>query len=400
MKSLKPKMFSKLKQKLKETLSIFSKKAEEQAEIKKVDTPIEEKKIPEIKKKDIPQKESISIKKKEEKKEQPEPSKLKKEPIKQKIEKTETTSEKLTETLKEPIAEELTKTSFFTKIKQTITTKTISEEKFEELFWDLELLLLENNMSVEVIEKIKTDLKSELVNKQLPRDVPNKIKETLKRTLSQIITSEKIDLMHNIKQKENKPYIIAFFGINGSGKTTTIAKLAHKLQKNQLSVVLAAGDTFRAAAIQQLEEHAQKLKVKMIKQDYGSDSAAVAFDAIKYAEKNKQDVVLIDTAGRLHSNTNLMEELKKICRVAKPDFKIFVGESITGNDCIEQAKQFNDLIDIDGVILTKADVDEKGGAPLSISYTIKKPIIYLGIGQNYENLEEFDPNVIIDKLGL
>ena len=296
--------------------------------------------------------------------------------------------------------EEPEKKGFFSRVKETISTKKISAEKFEELFWDLEIVLLENNVSVEVIERIKEDLKIELVDKPLPRDVPQKIEDTLKRTLSDILTFDKIDVLKRIKAKEKKPFIIAFFGINGAGKTTSIAKLTYFLQQNNHSVVLAACDTFRAAAIQQLEEHATKLGVKMIKQDYGSDAAAVAFDAIRFAEKNGIDVVLIDTAGRLHSNTNLMGELSKIIRVTKPDLNIFVGESITGNDCIEQARKFNELVDLDGVILTKADVDEKGGAPLSIAYVIKKPIMFLGMGQEYKDLEEFDAKIILERLGL
>ena len=259
------------------------------------------------------------------------------------------------------------------------------------------MALLENNVSVEVIEKIKEDLSKELVDKPLPRDVPKKIEETLSKTLNEILTFDKIDRLEKAKGK--KPLIITFFGINGTGKTTSIAKLANYFKENNLSVVLAACDTFRAAAIQQLEEHANKLEVKMIKHDYGSDAAAVAFDAVKYAEKKGIDVVLIDTAGRLHSNTNLMAELEKIIRVTNPDLKIFVGESITGNDCIEQARKFNELVEMDGAVLTKADIDEKGGAPLSIAYTIKKPILFLGMGQEYKDLEEFDKKVILDRLG-
>jgi len=297
--------------------------------------------------------------------------------------------------IKEPVKEE---SGFFSKIKKTLTTKTISEEKYENIFWNLELVLLENNVSVEVIEKIKEDLKEELVDKPLPRDVEGKIHETLKRTMKEILTIGHVDLVDKIKSKKG-PFIIAFFGINGVGKTTSIAKLTYLLQSQNFSVVLAACDTFRAAAIDQLQEHADKLKVKMIRHDYGSDSAAVAFDAIKYAEKNNVDVVMIDTAGRLHSNTNLMAELEKIIRVTKPDLKLFIGESITGNDCIEQAKRFNDLVQMDGAILTKVDVDEKGGAPLSISYTIKKPILFLGVGQEYKDLEVFDVDVILSRLG-
>jgi len=408
-------MFNKLKNKLKETLSIFSKKTEEEAEThtsevsvtqpvkKEVEEPVEEKKIEEIKKEKIPE-EKIE---KPEIKEEPKPTEeIKEEKIEEEKEIPEKEKEELKiekETIEEKpeIKEEPKeeKKGFFGKLKQTITTKTISEEKFDQLFWDLELLLLENNVSLEVIEKIKQDLKQELVNKPLPRDVSKKIQETLKQTLTEILSTEPINLIARIKQKETKPYIIAFFGINGSGKTTTIAKLSHLFQKNNLKTVLAASDTFRAAAIQQLEEHANKLDTKIIKHDYGSDAAAVAFDAIKYAQKNELDVVLIDTAGRLHSNINLMGELKKIVKVTDPDLKIFIGESITGNDCIEQAKKFDEAIDIGAAVLTKADVDEKGGAPLSIAYTVKKPILYLGTGQEYQDLEEFNSQTILERLG-
>jgi fused signal recognition particle receptor len=222
----------------------------------------------------------------------------------------------------------------------------------------------------------------------------------LKNSISGLFNIEKVDVISNIKKKKDKPYIICFFGVNGSGKTTTIAKFARLLYNNKLSAVFAASDTFRAAAIQQLEEHAVNLGVKIIKHDYGSDSAAVAFDAVKYAQAHNVDVVLIDTAGRMHSNTNLMDELKKIIKVVKPDIKIFVGESITGNDCIEQAQVYDKEIGIDGIILTKADVDDKGGAAISISYVTKKPILYMGMGQKYDDLKPFDKNELVNALGL
>ena len=171
------------------------------------------------------------------------------------------------------------------------------------------------------------------------------------------------------------------------------------LTMHGLSVVMAAADTFRAAAIQQIEEHAKKLDVKLIKHDYGSDPAAVAFDAVKYAEAKNIDVVLIDTAGRQHSNSNLMDELKKVIRVSNPDLKIFVGDSLTGNDCVEQSTKFNEAIGIDANILTKVDVDEKGGAALSVSYVTGKPVIYIGKGQDYEDLEKFDYEKILENLG-
>ena len=341
------------------------------------------------------------------KEEQPQPEKKgffgrlfrKKEEKEEVEEKPEEKEIEVKEEPKEEIKEIPEEKGFFGKVKESLTTKKISAEKFEELFWELELTLLENNVSVEVIEKIKEDLKKELVDKPLPRDIMQVIEDTLKNTLHQILSFETEDLLDRIKNKSKKPYIIAFFGVNGAGKTTSIAKLAYYLKQNKLSVVLAACDTFRAAAIQQLGEHAEKLGVKMIQHDYGADAAAVAFDAVKYAEKNQVDIVMIDTAGRLHSNTNLMAELDKIIRVTKPDLKIFVGESITGNDCIEQAMKFDELVKLDGTILTKADVDEKGGAPLSIAYTIKKPILFLGVGQEYKDLEKFDADVIMKRLG-
>jgi fused signal recognition particle receptor len=209
-----------------------------------------------------------------------------------------------------------------------------------------------------------------------------------------------LDLIQEIKNKKEKPYIIAFFGINGSGKTTSIAKIANMLKENRISCVLAASDTFRAASIEQLQQHADKVGVKMIKHSYGADPAAVAFDAIKHAKAKNIDVVLIDTAGRMHSNQNLLDEMRKIIRVAKPDLKIFVGESITGNDCVEQAKTFNEAVGIDGIILAKADVDEKGGAAVSVSYITKKPIMYLGVGQKYSDLQEFDSGIVVKGLGL
>lgn len=296
-------------------------------------------------------------------------------------------------------AEKETKKGIFSILKEKITKKELNEKQFEEMFWDLEMILLENNVAVEVIDKIKEDLKKSLVNKPLERNRLDEIIEsTLKRTIEELFDVEAIDLIEKARSK--KPFIICVVGINGSGKTTSIAKVINLLKKNGLSSVIAASDTFRAAAIQQLEEHANNLNVKMIKHDYGADSAAVAFDAISYAKAHNIDVVLIDTAGRLQSNTNLMDELKKVKRITKPDLVIFVGESITGNDCVEQAKTFDSEIGIDGIILAKADIDEKGGAAISISYVTRKPILYLGTGQGYDDLIKFDPKIIMESLGL
>ncbi len=428
-------MFNFLKEKLKGVLSKFTKKVEEEAPEEKVSVEkevtveppkkkpakIEKKEVkkPELKEKQEVRKEEIreeikiekpKIEVKEEIK--IEAPKVEAKPELKVEEKVEVIEEKkgffakIKETFvgKEEVkpevkVEEPEKKGFFQRITETITTKKISAEKFDELFWDLELALLENNVAVEVIEKIKSDLKSQLVDKPIPRGkVDETIVGSLHKSIEDLFSVPQIDLLVRAKQK--KPFVVCFVGVNGSGKTTSIAKVVKYLQSNGLSVVLAAADTFRAAAIDQLQLHADKLGVKLVKHDYGSDPAAVAFDAIKHAQAAKKDVVLIDTAGRLHSNVNLMDEMKKIIRVANPDLKIFVGESITGNDCVEQAKQFDEAVGIDGIILAKADVDEKGGAAISVSYVTKKPILFLGVGQEYEDLQAFDKERLLASIGL
>ena len=293
------------------------------------------------------------------------------------------------------------KKGFFASLTDKLITTKINEAQFEKLFWDMELALMENNVAMDVVEKIKNDLRDELVEKPIRRSkVEETIEESLKNSIEGLFESAGFNLIGEIKNKKEKPYVIAFFGINGSGKTTSIAKLAHMLKEKNISCVLAAADTFRAASIEQLQIHADKIGIKLIKHDYGSDPAAVAFDAVKHAKAKNTDAVLIDTAGRMHSNTNLINEMQKIVRVAKPDLKIFVGESITGNDCVEQAKAFNESVGIDGIILAKADIDEKGGAAVSVSYVTKKPILFLGVGQEYVDLEEFDKEKILKNIGL
>ena len=307
-----------------------------------------------------------------------------------------------------PITDLKQEESFFSKLAKKLTTDKLKDEDFEDAFQDLEITLLENNTALEAVDKIKSHLKESLVNKDIRK---SEIQKTLISALKDSITSILIEPPNLIEQinefkKEQKsknqeePFTILFFGINGSGKTTSIAKIAHLLQKNKISCVLAAADTFRAASIEQLETHANKIGVPIIKSSYGSDPASIAFEAKKYAKSHKIEVVLIDTAGRMYTKSNLMKEMEKIVRISQPNLKIFVGESITGNDVISQSQTFNDSVGIDGSILTKSDIDEKGGAILSFSFVTKKPIYYLGIGQTYNDLELFNSKKILERLGL
>ena len=319
--------------------------------------------------------------------------------------KYEPDTEKLEQEIKEKstIEEEPPeKKGFFKKLKSTFTYQ-ITEEEFNEIFDDLEMLLLENNVALEVTEDIRKHLAKNLIGKEIKKqDLEQEITKGLKNSINEILI-EPDDILEIIalnKKQSKDPFVILFFGINGTGKTTSIAKITNLLKENNLSVVLAAADTFRAAAIQQIQIHADKLKVPLIKHDYGADPSAVGFDAIKYAKAHNKDVVLIDTAGRMHTKQNLLQEMEKICRVTNPDLKIFVAESIAGNDATEQARSFNDMITIDGSILSKVDIDEKGGTIISVSHVTHKPIFYLGIGQEYKDIKLFNKEKFIEDLGL
>ncbi len=388
-------MFNRLKEKLKGWISKSKEDIEKKAEkIKEPKTQVEikeEKLKKEIKEK--PKKKTRLIKEKPELKPEEQGTAIEIE--------TELEEGIPEEIIDEELEEEIKKPGFLKKIKSRFAYK-ITEKEFEEIFEDLELLLLENNTALEAVEDIKEKLAKKLIGKEMrQQELEEYIKQELKETLNEILIEpdNPINII-KIKKAEHKPFVILFFGINGTGKTTSIAKLTHLLQKNNFSCVLAAADTFRAASIEQIQIHADKLKVPLIKHDYGSDPSAVGFDAIKYAKKHKKDVVLIDTAGRMHTKTNLLTEMGKICRITNPDLKIFVAESIAGNDATEQARTFNEMIEIDGSILTKADIDEKGGTIISISHATNKPIFYLGVGQGMNDLKLFNKQEFIESLGL
>ncbi len=294
------------------------------------------------------------------------------------------------------------KVGFLESITKVITETKISGEHFDKIFSGLETELLQNNVSVAVIDKIKEKLKGDLVESSVKRgQVAEIVRSDLKDVIYSVLTtSEKINLAEKAKMiaATGRPAVFLFVGANGHGKTTTIAKVANYLNQNGVKCVFSASDTFRAASIEQLEEHAKKLGVRVVKQTYGSDPAAVAFDAIKHATANKIDCVLIDSAGRQHTNANLMDELKKLKRVAKPDITVFVGESIAGNDVVRQITDYNSAIGIDGIILTKVDVDDKGGAIVSAVQATGRPVLFLGVGQEYKDLVEFKAGEFVDKI--
>jgi len=286
--------------------------------------------------------------------------------------------------------------AFFDKVSKT----ELKGENLETPLEEFKLTLLESDVAIPVADYICARLKERVEGLTVPRF--SEVREPLRTGLHQVLlevlkSGERRSLLEVIdeKRKLGEPASIVFVGINGTGKTTTIAKVGHLLLRKGYSVVLACSDTYRTGSIEQLEEHARRIGVKMIRHKYGADAAAVAFDAISYGRSHGINAILIDTAGRMQTNRNLMEELKKIKRVVKPDFTILTVDSLTGNDAVTQAEEFDKEVGIDATILTKIDADVKGGAALSVSYVTRKPIIYVGTGQRYEDLKPFEPEWFI-----
>ncbi|MBR2394975.1 MAG: signal recognition particle-docking protein FtsY [Candidatus Methanomethylophilaceae archaeon] len=277
--------------------------------------------------------------------------------------------------------------------------KKIKEDPLDEILDELEIILLEADVAYSVVEEIKTGVKENLMGKKYDRSysLEQVVEMALKDAIRNVLKINEFDFDQWLSEKD-RPTVIMFVGINGTGKTTAIAKIANRIQSDGKTVVMAACDTFRAGAIEQLNIHADKLGCKIVKQAHDADPAAVAYDAIEHAKSKRKDVVLIDTAGRMQTNNNLIEEMKKIVRVSKPDLKVFVGDSLAGNDAIEQAKVFDAAVGIDAVILTKIDTDAKGGAALSIAHTIGKPIAFVCNGQEYGDIIKFNTEWMIDRM--
>ena len=288
----------------------------------------------------------------------------------------------------------------FSNVAKTFSEKELKEKDIDEVLSLLDISLLESDVALEVIDSIKSDLKQKLIGTKVDK---NEIENFVKKSLIQIISNlfdsvSKIDILEKIQAKKDstEPFIILFVGINGTGKTTTLAKLAYLIKKTKFSVVVAASDTFRAGAIEQIKEHTNRLNLKLVAQNYGSDPAAVARDAVLYAKSHKIDCVLIDSAGRMQTSKNLMDQMAKINNVVKPDLKIFVGDSLAGNDTVNQAREFYNVVKFDGSILAKSDADARGGAALSIVKITSTPILYLGTGQEYPDLKPFDKEAFLE----
>ncbi len=283
------------------------------------------------------------------------------------------------------------------------TTKELTEKNLADAVWELQMVLIQNDVAVEVAERICELTKNKILGTRTGRleNVKQLFREAIRDAVLEILQPEKpLDLIDYVRtsKEQGRPTVIMFVGVNGTGKTTTLAKVAYLLKSEGFSVVAAAADTYRAGSIEQLSEHCRRLGVRVIAQTYGADAAAVAYDSVAHARAKRIDAVLIDTAGRMQSNKNLLAEMAKIARVTEPDLKIFVGDALAGNDALSQAKEFHEAIGIDGAILTKVDADPSGGAALSITFVTGRPVIYVGVGQDYKDLRPFDPKWFAERL--
>ena len=290
----------------------------------------------------------------------------------------------------------------FSNVSTGFSEKDLNEKDIEDVLFELEINLLESDVATEVIDSIKENLKEKIIGSRVEKkNIQNFVRQSLIAYISETFENAgNVDLVSKINEKKssNQPFIIVFVGINGTGKTTTLAKVANMLKNEKFSLVIAAADTYRAGAIEQLREHTNRLNLKIIAQNYGSDPAAVAKDAVLYAQSHKIDCVLIDTAGRMQTSSNLMEQIAKITKVVNPDMKIFVGDSLAGNDTVNQAREFHNHVKFDCSILTKNDADARGGAALSIVKVTSSPIIYVGIGQEYDDIVKFDKKIFLENV--
>jgi len=291
----------------------------------------------------------------------------------------------------------------FSNLYDRIAKTELTGKDLDNVLDEFQLSLIENDVAVSAADFISNELREKLKDVQFARftDPRTRVKVILQEVLLSLLQrGGQLDIFALVDKKKSvgEPAVLVFIGINGTGKTTSIAKLAHVLQKKGRTVILAASDTYRSGSIEQLEEHARRIGVRVIKHQYGADPAAVAFDAVNYAKAHRINAVLIDTAGRMQNNKNLLEEMRKIVRVTNPDLTILVVDALTGNDAVEQGKVFSEAVKIDGIILAKLDADVKGGSAISLSYIMGKPVAMVGTGQKYDDLEPFQAEAIVKNL--
>jgi fused signal recognition particle receptor len=294
--------------------------------------------------------------------------------------------------------------TFATKIKGTLLGEVkISEKDVDPFLEQLRIALLQTDVNFDVAERIVERMREKMVGSRISsRSIGGGIRDELRSSILSIMSRnagvDVVALAEERKRRKETPFKILFVGPNGAGKTTTMAKMASMLGKRGIRCAISASDTFRAAAIEQAVIHAKKLGVEIVKGNYGADPASIAFDTIAFAKAHGIDAVLIDTAGRQETNRSLIDELRKMVRVNKPDLCIFVGEGIAGNSLLSQVTQFNDALKLDGIILTKLDCDAKGGNTLSILSDTKIPVLYFGTGEKYTDLIPYDPEFVVDSI--
>jgi len=293
--------------------------------------------------------------------------------------------------------------SSFSGLVQRISQKELSDKEIAQILDEFLLILVENDVAYSVAQKICGSLHEKLKSVEVRRfsDSTEPAKAALRDVLLEVLKGSGEETFFKVldeRKNEHKAAIVLFVGVNGTGKTSSIAKIGRLLLKKGYSVVIAAADTYRTGSIEQIEEHARRIRIRTIKHDYGGDAAAVAFDAVNYANAHGINVVLIDTAGRMQTNKNLLEEMKKIARVAKPDLTILVADALTGNDAVEQAQKFSESVHIDGVVMTKLDADVKGGSAVSMATVIGRPILFATIGQDYEDIISFEPDQMVQNI--
>lgn len=284
-----------------------------------------------------------------------------------------------------------------------LTSYKLNERSISDILEEFKMTLIEGGVAFDVVEELGSNILKRVEGVEVPRLKGREevVKEILKDSFKEVLSkSGKVNFLELVKSKIQlgEPFVMVFMGINGVGKTTSMAKVAWLLQKEGFTAVMACSDTFRTGALEQLIEHGRRLGVKVIRHKYGSDAAAVAFDAINYAKAHGINVVLVDTAGRMHIDRNLMEEMRKIVRVVAPDLRVLVLDALTGNDAVEQCRTFDKEVGVDAVFLSKLDADEKGGAALSALAALGKPILFIGTGQRYEDINEFNPDILVRNL--